>query len=152
MPRTRAVSSGSLAVPGLGALSVLAVPIGENEGWVVLGRAESEDPAAGWTHQETALVRGMGRVLSLTMRMLQVIEAEPQGRRQPSEVGTLDADGVPLDPTRPILPPPGTNGNQNGGKRAATSMDDMEREFLRKKERELQAARMAGAGEMASSL
>jgi len=55
----------------------------------------------------------------------------------------LTMDGVPFDPTRPVAPPPGYNGN----KRAATSMDDMEREFRRKKERELQAARMAGAGE-----
>ena len=54
-------------------------------------------------------------------------------------------DGVPFDPTRPIGPPvPTHNGNQ---KRAVTSMDDMEREFMRKKERELQAARLAGGGD-----
>jgi preprotein translocase subunit SecA len=73
--------------------------------------------------------------------LLQVIEAEPQ-RQQASAADGLTMDGVPFDPTRPVAPPP-----QNGNRRAATSMDDMEREFRRKKERELQAARMAGAGE-----
>jgi preprotein translocase subunit SecA len=75
--------------------------------------------------------------------LLQVIEAEP-ARRQPApaQVGTLEVDGVPFDPTRPVAPPPA-----NGNRRAATSMDDMEREFRRKKERELQQAMMAGAGE-----
>ncbi|MFL6437767.1 MAG: preprotein translocase subunit SecA [Terriglobales bacterium] len=73
--------------------------------------------------------------------LLQVIDAEPQ-RQQASAADGLTMDGVPFDPTRPVAPPP-----QNGNRRAATSMDDMEREFRRKKERELQAARMAGAGE-----
>jgi preprotein translocase subunit SecA len=73
--------------------------------------------------------------------LLQVIEAEPQ-RQQVTAAEGLTMDGVPFDPTRPVAPPP-----QNGNRRAATSMDDMEREFRRKKERELQAARMAGAGE-----
>src|SRR5213082_1563789 len=72
--------------------------------------------------------------------LLQVIEAEPQ-RQQVTAAEGLTMDGVPFDPTRPVAPPP-----QNGNRRAATSMDDMEREFRRKKERELQAARMAGAG------
>ena len=75
--------------------------------------------------------------------LLQVIEAEPQRQQADAPSDGLTIDGVPLDPTRAIAPPPGHNGNR----RAATSMDDMEREFRRKKERELQAARMAGAGE-----
>ena len=75
--------------------------------------------------------------------LLQVIEAEPQRQQAAAPSDGLTIDGVPLDPTRAIAPPPGHNGNR----RAATSMDDMEREFKRKKERELQAARMAGAGE-----
>ncbi|MBV9438018.1 MAG: SEC-C domain-containing protein, partial [Acidobacteria bacterium] len=77
--------------------------------------------------------------------LLQVIEATPQRQQAPPPPpdGGLTMDGVPFDPTRPLAPPPSHNGNR----RAATSMDDMEREFMRKKERELQAARMAGAGE-----
>jgi len=73
--------------------------------------------------------------------LLQVIESGPP----PS--GTDDGltmDGVPFDPRRPVSPPPSGNGNRH---RAATSMDDMEREFKRKKERELQQAMMAGGGE-----
>jgi len=73
--------------------------------------------------------------------LLQVIESGPP----PS--GTDDGltmDGVPFDPRRPVTPPPSGNGNRH---RAATSMDDMEREFKRKKERELQQAMMAGGGE-----
>ncbi|HVH89325.1 MAG TPA: SEC-C metal-binding domain-containing protein, partial [Terriglobales bacterium] len=75
--------------------------------------------------------------------LLQVIEAEPQRQQAAAPGDGLTMDGVPFDPTRPVAPPPGHNGNR----RAATSMDDMEREFRRKKERELQQARMAGAGE-----
>jgi preprotein translocase subunit SecA len=78
--------------------------------------------------------------------LLQVIEAEPQRRQPPPPPpdGGLTMDGVPFDPTRALAPPAPA---QNGNKRAATSMDDMEKEFIRKKERELQAARMAGAGD-----
>ena len=75
--------------------------------------------------------------------LLQVIEAEPQRQRATAPSDGLTMDGVPFDPTRVVSPPPG----QNGNRRAATSMDDMEREFRRKKERELQQARMAGGGE-----
>jgi preprotein translocase subunit SecA len=81
--------------------------------------------------------------------LLQVIEAEPARRAAvappPQSDDSLMMDGVPFDPTRPVAPPPAQAHNGNG--RAATSMDDMEREFMRKKERELQAARMAGSGE-----
>jgi len=75
--------------------------------------------------------------------LLQVIEAEPQRQQAAAQSDSLVMDGVPFDPTRQVAPPPSHNGNR----RAATSMDDMEREFLRKKQRELQAARMAGAGD-----
>ena len=73
--------------------------------------------------------------------LLQVIESGP-----PPSAGDdgLTMDGVPFDPRRPVSPPPSGNGNRH---RAATSMDDMEREFKRKKERELQQAQMAGGGE-----
>jgi len=73
--------------------------------------------------------------------LLQVIESGP-----PPSAGDdgLTMDGVPFDPRRPVSPPPSGNGNRH---RTATSMDDMEREFKRKKERELQQARMAGGGE-----
>jgi preprotein translocase subunit SecA len=49
--------------------------------------------------------------------------------------------------TRQPLPPGGGDGRRP--KRHQTSVDDLEEEFLRKKKRELQQARMAGAGESA---
>ena len=73
--------------------------------------------------------------------LLQVIESGPPP--SPADDG-LTMDGVPFDPRRPVSPPPSGNGNRH---RVATSMDDMEREFKRKAERELQQARMAGGGE-----
>src|SRR5437763_15613198 len=80
--------------------------------------------------------------------LLQVIEAEPQRQQAAAPSDGLSMDGVPFDPTRPVAPPPGGNGNRH---RAATSMDDMEREFRRKKQRERQAARMAAAGHTAGA-
>src|SRR5215470_6817809 len=68
--------------------------------------------------------------------LLQVIESGPPP--SPADDG-LTMDGVPFDPRRPVSPPPSGNGNRH---RVATSMDDMEREFKRKAERELQQARM----------
>src|SRR6185437_4080649 len=80
--------------------------------------------------------------------LLQVIEAEPARQQQPRQPAPmLEADGVPLDPTRPIAAAAPAAATQNGRGRTATSMDDMEREFRRKKERELQQARMAGGGD-----
>ncbi|HET9743634.1 MAG TPA: preprotein translocase subunit SecA [Terriglobales bacterium] len=80
--------------------------------------------------------------------LLQVIEAEPARQQQPrQQAPMLEADGVPLDPTRPIAASAAVAAPQNGRGRTATSMDDMEREFRRKKERELQQARMAGGGD-----
>src|SRR2546421_4774267 len=54
--------------------------------------------------------------------LLQVIEAEPQRQEAAAPSDGLSMDGVPFDPTRPVAPPPGGNGNRH---RAATSMDDM---------------------------
>lgn len=43
------------------------------------------------------------------------------------------------------MPQPGSDGRQP--RRAATSVDELEEEFQRKKRRELEQARMAGTGE-----
>ena len=48
-------------------------------------------------------------------------------------------------------PAPGDGNGRGDGRRprrASTSMDDLEEEFQRRKRRELEQARMAGAGEM----
>ncbi len=66
---------GPLHVPGLGPCPVLAVPI--ESGTLVLARSGGE-----FTREESALLRGFGRVLSLTLRMLRVLEAERDLRRE----------------------------------------------------------------------
>jgi len=102
------------------------------------------DPLVEYKRESFEMFEGMmQRFQEETVRylyLLQVIESGPP----PSHDDGLTMDGVPFDPRRPVAPPPSTNGNRH---RAATSMDDMEREFKRKKERELQQARMAGGGE-----
>jgi preprotein translocase subunit SecA len=66
--------------------------------------------------------------------LLQVIEADPNRQQPPAAPSPQFDAGTPAAPR---------NGRPRG---VSTSMDDMEREFQRKKERELQQARMAGAG------
>ncbi|HVZ18080.1 MAG TPA: SEC-C metal-binding domain-containing protein, partial [Terriglobales bacterium] len=63
----------------------------------------------------------------------------PQPSRGPSELGGGDGSGV-------RQPVPG-GGDGKRPHRHQTSVDDLEEEFLRKKKRELQQARMAGSGE-----
>jgi len=48
---------------------------------------------------------------------------------------------------QPVLVPQGTGGDGRRPRRTATSVDELEAEFQRKKKRELEQARMAGAGE-----
>jgi preprotein translocase subunit SecA len=67
--------------------------------------------------------------------LMQVIEGGEGGGRRPELV-----DGVPAAPTV------GSGGN-GGGRMWATSIDEIEEEFQRKKKRELEQARMAGAGD-----
>ena len=70
----------------------------------------------------------------------------------------IDEAGTNITPGRTSAPPqmiegefgpevPVVSGGDGGRKRAATSLDDVEKEFQRKKRRELEEARMAGAGE-----
>ncbi len=66
--------------------------------------------------------------------LMQVIGQEQIAMRAPEQM-TLTGAGTE--------PSPGGNGRR----RAATSVDDLEEEFLRRKKRELEQARMAGAGE-----
>jgi preprotein translocase subunit SecA len=73
--------------------------------------------------------------------LLQVIEADPN-RQQPPSPASPEVNGD-RDGGQPIAPRIPRNGRPRG---VSTSMDDMEREFQRKKQRELQQARMAGAG------
>ena len=69
---------GTLDVPGVGPVAVLVVPLdGGPATALVLGRSGD-----GFTKEETILVRGMGRVLSLVLHMLGVLEDERALRRE----------------------------------------------------------------------
>jgi preprotein translocase subunit SecA len=70
--------------------------------------------------------------------LMQVVDAnEEQRMRQRAEVAERDA--------RFTAPADTTDGNGNG--RVQTTLDEIEREFQRKKRRELEQARMAGSGD-----
>ena len=70
--------------------------------------------------------------------LMQVIgpEGTPQ-QRQPEMI--IDGDHTRM----------GEDGNGHGRRRAQTTVDELEEEFLRKKKRELEQARMAGSGDLA---
>jgi diguanylate cyclase (GGDEF)-like protein len=67
-----------LDVPGMGPGRALAVPLEESpEGWLIVVRA-----GEAYTLDESNLLRGMARVLCLTVRMLRLIEEERGLRTQ----------------------------------------------------------------------
>jgi preprotein translocase subunit SecA len=80
--------------------------------------------------------------------LMQVIESGDRGTYYssggPTDGGTSGAPGGPGVP----VPAGGDGGPAPKRSRAVTSMDDMEEAFQRRKRRELEQARMAGAGEM----
>ena len=69
---------------------------------------------------------------------LQIFERQADGTATPMQPSNGDAPEVSFDAPAP----PARNGKRS------TSLDDMEEEFQRKKRRELEQARMAGAGEV----
>ena len=81
--------------------------------------------------------------------LMQVIECGDRGTYYssggPTDGGT---GGAPGGPAVPVPAGGGDGGPASKRSRAVTSMDDMEEAFQRRKRRELEQARMAGAGEM----
>jgi preprotein translocase subunit SecA len=81
--------------------------------------------------------------------LMQVIESGDRGTYYssggPTDGGT---GGAPGGPAVPVPAGGGDGGPAPKRSRAVTSMDDMEEAFQRRKRRELEQARMAGAGEM----
>jgi diguanylate cyclase (GGDEF)-like protein len=67
---------GWLAVPGAGDCRTLAVPL-DGAGRLLIARSGDE-----FNHEEAALLRGLGRVLTLVMRTLVVLAEERRLRRQ----------------------------------------------------------------------
>ena len=82
--------------------------------------------------------------------MMQIMERPPDGGTRPSGDGGTQNDLAALAPeTGPPSVITGGRG-RNGGRprQVATSVDEIEEAFQRKKKRELEQARMAGAGDM----
>jgi diguanylate cyclase (GGDEF)-like protein len=82
--RRVASSSGEdLYVSGIGLCPVLAVPLDDGaSSWLVLARAGD-----GFSREEAGLVRGMVRVLSLTLRTLGVLDTERSLRQESEKQG-----------------------------------------------------------------
>jgi diguanylate cyclase (GGDEF)-like protein len=80
----RAVAAGqpTLEVPGEGVCDVLTVPLDAAPGGVLV-LARSETP---FTGEEQALLRGMGRVLTLVVRLLRLYESEAKSRADASRL------------------------------------------------------------------
>ncbi|HLK32250.1 MAG TPA: SEC-C metal-binding domain-containing protein, partial [Terriglobales bacterium] len=72
--------------------------------------------------------------------LMQVMGGEGAERRGPEP-------GVGPEGEQPVLVPKGGDGDGQRPRRTATSVDELEEEFQRKKKRELEQARMAGAGD-----
>jgi len=64
-----AAHGGALAVPGIGACECLAAPV-DTAGVLLVARGPEDE----FTREEMSLLRGMARVLSLSMRTLAVLE------------------------------------------------------------------------------
>ncbi|HZU21825.1 MAG TPA: SEC-C metal-binding domain-containing protein, partial [Terriglobales bacterium] len=87
----------------------------------------------------------MQRFQEETVRFLYLMQVMETSRQQPAQEPPAEGPGVRV--------PVGRNGGDGNGSRAprhvSTSMDDFEREFQRKKQRELEIARFAGSGDAA---
>ena len=91
----------------------------------------------------------MGRFQEETVRILylmQVLERPPDSGTMPGSGPDVPTGQVP-EPGVPSLITGGRGGNGRLPRQVATSVDDIEEAFQRKKKRELEQARMAGAGE-----
>src|SRR3990172_3501108 len=80
-----------LEVPGVGSCETLSAPVGagdEPSHWLVLARRGGES----FTADEVNLLRGMARVLSLTLRMLRLIEGERQLREESERQADENSD------------------------------------------------------------
>ncbi len=64
-----ALGSGTMAVPGVGVCPVLMAPVGQDAG----GRLLLARAGGAFSVQETSLVRGMGRVLTLAISQLELV-------------------------------------------------------------------------------
>ena len=90
--KLQAVAAGALDrldVPGVGPCATVAVPLeAESSGALVLARAGE----VGFSSEERHLLRGMGRVLSLTTRLLETVAEERSLRKRSDAQAAENAD------------------------------------------------------------
>ncbi|MFZ0800262.1 MAG: preprotein translocase subunit SecA [Terriglobales bacterium] len=79
--------------------------------------------------------------------LMQIMERPPDLVARPSG-GPIDSSGHGLEAGVPSVITGGRGGNGRPPRQVATSVDEIEEAFQRKKKRELEQARMAGAGDM----
>jgi preprotein translocase subunit SecA len=92
----------------------------------------------------------MQRFQEETVRILylmQILERPPDSGAAP-RIQLEAPSGESATPAAPSVITGGRGGNGRPPRQLATSVDDMEEAFQRKKKRELEQARMAGAGDM----
>src|SRR5690348_17046231 len=73
--RVTAGTQEELDVPGAGRCRAIAVPV-DGHGYLVLARCDD------FTVEEHSLLRGMGRILDLTLRMIRTADSLRRGQRQ----------------------------------------------------------------------
>jgi len=93
------LASGRLSVPGMGECPVLSAPVdGEPVGRLLLARA-----GAGFSVEETSLVRGMGRVLSLAISQLELVGELRSRQRLLEQLGLVQAALARRAPLQQVL-------------------------------------------------
>jgi diguanylate cyclase (GGDEF)-like protein len=80
LARVACGASRSLSVPGVGLCDALSAPLGDDGDSLVVAGA----PGVPFNHEDVSVLRGMARVLALTLRQLRLIESE-RGARERSE-------------------------------------------------------------------
>jgi preprotein translocase subunit SecA len=80
--------------------------------------------------------------------LMQIMERPPDAGTRPGGGSSTDLTGPGAETGAPSVITGGRGGNGRPPRQIATSVDEIEEAFQRKKKRELEQARMAGAGDM----
>src|ERR1022692_361651 len=79
---------------------------------------------------------------------MQIMERPPDAGARPSGSGPDEPSGQGAEAGVPSVITGGRGGNGRPARQVATSVDEIEEIFQRKKKKELEQARMAGSGDM----
>ena len=80
--------------------------------------------------------------------LMQILERPPESRPMPPGGPEAQSGALPEPASVPAVITGGRGGNHRAPRQVATSVDEIEEAFQRKKKRELEQARMAGSGDM----